>query len=608
MLTVAVDRIPSASFLIMENMKRTIRLFILISLALFIILCLASCFNETADDATEAQTTAMTASESTEETSASESASTTDVTEESAESTGETADVITEESITTATEETTEATTEAQTEQEYVTYSFFGAVGDGVKDDFNAIYAAHAYANRVGLPVKATDGAVYYIGQKSVGKQVEIKTDTDWTGAKFIIDDRCVEVNGKKDYQKPLFRIAPSVEGTNKWTKVKYLNSGAENIGYVPGEKCLGVIERDYPYVFIRTGIHAGDGETCKEILLIDENGNIDESTPLTWEYKKTSNFTIYHIDQTELTVRGGEFLTLTNTQPRKFTYFYRNITVERSNVTLEGITHLTEGENDDGGAPYTGFIYVHNCANVTVKDCVFTPHYIFADHTQYESAAYGYDVHVNTATDVKFIGCTQTISIDDTKYWGVFTSNFARNLTLEDCVLSRFDAHRGVYNVDIRRCTFGHQGIRFVGFGLFTVEDTTVRSSNLILLRGDYGATFDGKIVIRNCIFDPQSQLWSKSELINARNECDHYYGYKCFFPEIEIDGLIIKDDNVTTGYNGIYILPVYTETDAWKTADEKCKYYTPGRISLSGIVTSSGTPYKICRLPELYPGLKVE
>ncbi|MBO4353512.1 MAG: hypothetical protein J5860_01080 [Clostridia bacterium] len=593
-------------------MKKKLCLFIL-PLAIALAFCLASCGEQTPVDTAEASTLA-TSTAVTEESGTSPSAETT--TEATTEVTTEAAtEAITEETLeatesTTAetTEETTEITTETTTEQVFVYYETFAATGDGVVDDFRSILAAHTYANKYGLPVKATPGATYYIGPSSLGRQIDIQTDTDWTGAKFIIDDRYVEVGSKKEHTFPLFRVAPSVEGVEKRYKVSPLQAGAENIGYAPGEKCLAVVENSFALVFRRTGIHAGDGETQKEILLIDENGNIDESTPLNWTYKTISSCKFYHIDETEITIRGGEFLTLTNVQAPNFTYFHRNIIVERSNVTLEGITHLTEGENDEGGAPYHGFIYVHNCINVNVKDCVFTPHYIFGDHTQSAAAAYGYDVHVNTAVNVKFTGCTQTIPIDDTKYWGVFTSNFGRNITLENCVWSRFDAHRGVYNVTIKNCVFGHQGIRFVGFGLFTVEDTTVRSSNLILLRGDYGSTFEGKLVIKNCVFEPQTQLWSKSELIYARNDCDHNYGYKCCFPEIEIDGLLIKDTNATTGYRGIYILPVYTESDAWKTATEKMKYYTPEKISLKGIVTESGTPYKICRVPELYPDLEVE
>src|SRR5690606_40556038 len=46
----------------------------------------------------------------------------------------------------------------------HVRYSDFGAKGDGITDDIDAIAAAHAVANQEDLSVKADDGARYYIG------------------------------------------------------------------------------------------------------------------------------------------------------------------------------------------------------------------------------------------------------------------------------------------------------------------------------------------------------------------------------------------------------------------------------------------------------------
>ena len=72
--------------------------------------------------------------------------------------------------------------------EKFVSYEDFGAVGDGEHDDMPAIVAAHAHANKTGLPVKAKDGATYYIGGGDL--TAVIMTDTDFGTAKFIIDDR----------------------------------------------------------------------------------------------------------------------------------------------------------------------------------------------------------------------------------------------------------------------------------------------------------------------------------------------------------------------------------------------------------------------------------
>ena len=43
-------------------------------------------------------------------------------------------------------------------------YSDFGAVGDGVANDFAAIKATHDYANEHGLPVEGQPGKTYRLG------------------------------------------------------------------------------------------------------------------------------------------------------------------------------------------------------------------------------------------------------------------------------------------------------------------------------------------------------------------------------------------------------------------------------------------------------------
>lgn len=73
-------------------------------------------------------------------------------------------------------------------EKKYVSYEDFGAVGDGVTDDFRAIRDAHAYANEKGLPVLGTPGKNYLIFDTSLGTDsilsVEIRTDVDWQASR----------------------------------------------------------------------------------------------------------------------------------------------------------------------------------------------------------------------------------------------------------------------------------------------------------------------------------------------------------------------------------------------------------------------------------------
>ena len=80
-----------------------------------------------------------------------------------------------------------------------VFYSDFGAVGDGVTEDFHAIKAAHDYANEHNLPVYAEAGKTYYIGDAPIAKRefISIQTTTHWDGAEFILDDAKIPVEHK---------------------------------------------------------------------------------------------------------------------------------------------------------------------------------------------------------------------------------------------------------------------------------------------------------------------------------------------------------------------------------------------------------------------------
>ena len=75
-----------------------------------------------------------------------------------------------------------------------ITYEQFGAVGDGICDDFAAIRAAHEFANERGLDVHATNGKTYYI-HKTDGRCAEVQTNTYWNGAKFIFDDSGIKTH-----------------------------------------------------------------------------------------------------------------------------------------------------------------------------------------------------------------------------------------------------------------------------------------------------------------------------------------------------------------------------------------------------------------------------
>ena len=89
---------------------------------------------------------------------------------------------------------------------------------------------------------------------------------------------------------------------------------------------------------------------------------------------------------------------------------------------------------------------------------------------------------------------------IADGRYWGIMSSNGARNMFFYGCEINRFDAHAGFWNATLYDTVIGHS-FHVVGGGYLIADNVTkVTKSNYISFRGDYGATFMGDITLRNC------------------------------------------------------------------------------------------------------------
>jgi hypothetical protein len=185
------------------------------------------------------------------------------------------------------------------------------------------------------------------------------------------------------------------------------------------------------------------------------------------------------------LTLTGGEFTTIANQAESKYNYHGRNIEICRSNVDIGHFKHFVTGEIDHG-APYRGFLSIVKTAFVTAHDCLFTGHFIY---TTIGSAGLpvkmgSYDINAGHSANVTFARCTQTTDIMDSRYWGLLGSNFCRDMVFEDCNMSRFDAHMGVTNCTLRRCTLGWQCLNAIGNGTFLIEEVDAYGRAFVNLR----------------------------------------------------------------------------------------------------------------------------
>jgi hypothetical protein len=480
--------------------------------------------------------------------------------------------------------------------QGFVRYGDMGAIGNGISDDMIFIVATHALANRYGLDVKANDGAQYFIGGKEMTATIE--TNTDFGNASFIIDDkelenRLLSVFEVKSQLKPIAIDA-----------IKSLRKGQEKIDISLREDCLVAVSDANVRRYIRYGLNQNKGRAQTDIFILDKKGNVDRSSPIIWDFDNITEINAIPIDQEKLTISGGRFVTLANQAPSKYTYYSRNISIKRSNVIVTNLKHFIEGEGEQG-APYRGFISISDCSNVLVKDCILTGHktYRTIGAAGKPVSMGSYDISVTRSINVSFVNCRQTNDINDNRYWGLFASNYSKNISFDHCVFSRFDAHMGVYNATIRNSTLGYMGINAIGFGKFHLENSTVRGRSLINLRSDYGSTWEGTFTIRNCVFVPSQSKSTTVSLFSGSNSGLHDFGYTCYMPKnIVIDRLHIDDSNQNEDYKTIAIFSDFNPKMIDKRFQEQYPYVKTEKVILKNISISSEKQLVVSENPYMF------
>jgi hypothetical protein len=449
-----------------------------------------------------------------------------------------------------------------------VRYSDFGARGDGKTDD-----------------------------------TAVIRTDTDFGTAAFIINDTAVQNRNTQ-----VFLVNSGLQSF-KPEGISSLKRNQDKVGTSFPGTCLVTVTNSKVKRYIRFGANQNNGSSQTDIFIVDKNGKVDMNAPIIWDFDQITDITALPIDEKTLTITGGRFTTIANRDESKYNYYSRGIAIRRSNVIVDSMEHRIIGEGDHG-APYGGFINVGDCAYVTVKNTILAGHKVYVTiGAAGVSVSMGtYDLSINRALNVSFINCRQTNDINDNNYWGILGSNYCKNLLYDNCTLSRFDAHMGVANATIRNSTLGHQGINAIGSGTFTVENCTIYGSNLINLRSDYGSTWQGEFLIRNCTFIPSNGRSKNASLIGGSYSGQHDFGYTCYMPErITIENLRIDDSRNPADYNGPAIFGNFNPKMTDDSYVEKFPYVITREVILRNVTIASGKALRISDNKFMFRNVKI-
>ena len=497
-----------------------------------------------------------------------------------------------------------------------VTYEQFGAVGDGVVDDYDALYRTHVYANQSGQKVLGKEGAVYYV--KLLPKTIPVKTDVDLGGATIVVNDKGSDAYKTRRISLFTFeRDNPGVilneeqideiAGTD--VVVDYGDTAMPWLAPYIAEKSIVMLTNKYHKDVIRYGVNQSNGEDRKDVFIMYPDGSIDPETEVCFYFDEISQIEIYSVNDTPVTIENGKFINqccevVPETQyMNKYHDYARGLKIHRSNVTIKNIVHEMEDEPEidtsvaatwgkcQESYPYYAFIYTDKTYNLLVTDCTITGHTTYYEVKPKTSSSVAdpdpvaqgtYDLAIERSINVKFYNVVQSAptGLGDSRYWGIMTSNWSKDMTFEKCDINRFDAHRTFWGARLIDCNIGHS-INLVGGGDLYMENVTkMVSATYISVRGDYGGTFRGNITMVDCtlagvksynsvnggVYNP-SDKYNSGTIINVGFQrqngwstedqvgyWDWDFGYECYMP------INVVMDNFTDGTTeGAVIFPAF-------------------------------------------------
>lgn len=460
-------------------------------------------------------------------------------------------------------------------------YSQFGASGCGTVCDFEAIRLTHEMANTRGAIVRADPGATYLIGATT--RTAIIRTDTDWGDARFIIDNTTVEMRGSATDPRGawshswLFRVE-SAQRPFPVYQISSLRRFQPHVNLNLGQRVMLEVIDNTTRNFIRTGANQNAGDFKRDVFIVEKDGSVYPGAPIIWDFNNISTATAFPIDEHQLRLTGGRFTTIASHGTVRQPYKWRGIHITRSNVLVCGFSHEVVGQHElESVASHLGIFYVTHAADVTIQNTYLTG--------RVPTGGRGtYDLMAETTINFSLINVRQTNDINSPIYWGIFASNFSKNILFDGVRFSRFDAHRGVHNVTIRNSYIGHASNLIIGSGLMLVENTTVSAAggSFIAARSDYGGTWEGNIIIRNGTLELGTL---NGRIFNTQNPGTWWFGYDVFMPSyILVDGFRF----VNAGNSNVTILH-----NAQTTAANAPFPLEPTRgVFVRGIVVDNGAP----------------
>ena len=350
-----------------------------------------------------------------------------------------------------------------------VSYKQFGAVADGVENDYDAIKSCHLYANASGQSVVNRGGRFY-----AAGVTINVSTDILNNGTVYV-------VGSPNTLNNPLFKV--SHDSVTSIDNIKIRDFMSNNFTLTDSRlygKCF----------VIKTNTHLGwIWQTIEGVYQPTKNETIQETMIADWNYTELAmddydtvkDWTVNVTDITDAAEPGYEFSGFRIESKDSGAIGNDFLLIERNNCIVRNVEIAARNE---GGQ--NGLITLHTANNVLVENIVIANVSIDTD--------WGYPIVANYSANVVFCKILESLGGSHNSISG----NFLKNYTLRDSIVRHFGAHSNEYgSILAENCTLHDADIGY-GNGNYILRNCKV--ATYVTFRTDLLPIYRGEILIENC------------------------------------------------------------------------------------------------------------
>lgn len=380
-----------------------------------------------------------------------------------------------------------------------VNYKTFGTKSDGKNDDGVQIRKAHNYANKHNLPIVNLSGDFWLME----AIPIPIQSDVNWGKSVFHINEKHNTSVSRfiiESKQKSKLIVLNDLEKKSFLTQ---LNEKSRNIAELANyANSFVVIVDKNQKIGARQGGNATSGKSQQDFFYLETDGRIIGE--VFQEFLDYTSLTAYPAEESYLTVEGGTLL-LSGEGPDEQSdkYMSNGIQIRRSRTIIKNqFVGVEKGNKDIARRPRSGFYNLSKVFDVQLENIRLLPWEKTRGTDKSLNVPEGtYGISGGVMMNVVF----KNITAEAGKiHWGIFGTNYVKNLRVERCFLNRFDVHSFGWNITILDSEFGQKGVTLTGGGELRIENTVAYHNNFISFRPDYGSKWDGDILIRNCKLYP--------------------------------------------------------------------------------------------------------